>query len=119
MPGRLLKQLPVLNNIRLPQRWVWPAHLCTALAGATVVSMMIARSPRRLLAWLPLAIAFVPGIEGMKYPSAEPTDYRHHPYMRLPGLVQAVKQNYRDGAVLIMPVEKYYTHSNILQFEWG
>lgn len=119
MPGRLLKQLPVLNNIRLPQRWVWPAHLCVALAGSTVFSILVSRPRRRYLVWLPMAVAFIPGLEGLKYPPAEPTDYRHHPYMRLPGLVESVKRHYKGGGVLIMPVEKYFAHSNILQFEWG
>ncbi len=119
LPGRLLKLIPVLNNIRLPQRWVWPAHLCIALSGATIVSQLISRRKNQLVAWAPLALAFLPGIEGLKFPPPGPTNYLHHPSIRLPGLVQAVKQHYKHGGVLVMPVEKYYTHSHILQLLWG
>lgn len=119
LPGRLLKHMPVLNNIRLPQRWIWPAQLCIALGGGMLLNGWLNRVKSNVWAWITVVFALLPGIEGLKYPPADPTDYLHHPYLRLPGLIKSLRTHYKQGGVLVMPLEKYYPHSNILQFEAG
>ncbi len=119
MPGRLLRQIPVLNNIRLPQRWVWPAHLCIALGGASVLALAIQAKKQSWLRWLPLAIAVIPALEAIRYPAVAPVDYRNDAFLRPPGLIEAVQKHYTGGGVLVMPPEIAYAHSNVFQFQWG
>lgn len=119
MPERLLKEIPLFNNMRVPQRWVWPAHLCIALAGGSLLSQWAGRVKSRWFAWALLpALAVVPPIEGRSYPMPAPVDYRND-FMRPPGLIEAVKERYRGGGVLTMPIEKTHAHANILQLLWG
>jgi len=117
LPGRLLKSIPVLNNIRLPQRWIWPAQLCIALGGASALDYYIRRWPPRSTYWILLLLAFVPPLEGKL--AIPPVDFRNDSFVRPAPLVNAVKSSYTHGSVLVMPVEAAYAHGNILQFLWG
>jgi len=117
LPGRLLEFIPVLNNIRLPQRWIWPAQLCIALGGASALSYYIRRWPTKQFRWGLLVLAIVPPMEGkMMLP---PVDFHNDSFVRPAGLVKAVSNSYTDGSVLVMPVEAAYAHGNVLQFQWG
>ncbi len=120
LPERLLKEIPLFNNMRVPQRWVWPAHLCIALAGGSLLSAWAGQASRRWVSWVPLlALAAVPPLEGRSYPVPAPVDFRNDPVIRPPGLIEAVEDRYHSGGVLTMPVELTYAHANILQFFWG
>lgn len=122
MPGRLLKEIPLLNNIRLPQRWVWPAHLCIALAGATLLVRGLSWAHLRRHTWpqwLILTCAIIPPLEAINYPPEPPVDFRNDEFVHPPGIVEAVQDAYTDGAVLMMPAEMAYAHGDIFQFLWG
>lgn len=116
MPGRLLKELPVLNNIRLPQRWIWPAHLCIALAGATLLCELLRR--RRWLIGALAVLAFVPPLEAINWPPVPALDYKNDDYLR-PPVFRRRAEVYSGGTVLMMPAYKAYGHANVLQFLWG
>jgi hypothetical protein len=129
LPGRVLKEIPLLNNMRVPQRWVWPAHLAIALSGASAICVVLSRwwneresGWRGKRAWVVssamLGLAVIPIIEGRSYPIAEPVDYTS-PFVRPPGLVEAVEARYAGGGVLTMPIEATFAHTDILQFLWG
>ncbi|MGI8908428.1 MAG: hypothetical protein ACR2IE_18290 [Candidatus Sumerlaeaceae bacterium] len=118
MPGRLLRHVPVLNNIRLLQRWIWPAQICLTVAGTSAIfywwgTRLSAPRKALLLAWAALASA-----EGKWYPPAEPT-HIHSNFMDPPGLVASIQKLRIKGGVLMMPMEKAYAHSNHLQFLGG
>lgn len=119
LPGRLLKIIPGLNAIRLPQRWVWPAQICLVLGGTLTVQRLLLHSGKKWMQWAVLLIAFLPPIEGQSYPPAPPVDFRNDTFLQPPGVVDAVKTNYTSGSVLLMPTELAYAHSNIFQFLWG
>jgi hypothetical protein len=119
LPGRLLKSVPLLNGIRLPQRWVWPAHLCVVLGGARVLSVLLDKYSNRLTYWALLLLAFIPPLEARNYPQLPPVDFRNDPFLQPPGLIQSVKAKYKTGAVMVMPIAIAYAHSNIFQFLWG
>lgn len=120
LPERLLKEIPLLNNMRVPQRWVWPAHLCIALAGGSLLAKWAEQVRRRWLAWALLpALAVIPPLEGRSYPVPAPVNFRDETFMRPPGLIKAVMERYRGGGVLTMPIEATHAHANILQFLWG
>lgn len=123
LPGKLLKSLPLVNAIRLPQRWVWPAHLCIALAGGLTLQRWWDAHPRRWWAPALLALAVIAPLEGQSWPWPAPVDYRHDTRVNPPGLVEAIKTHYRGGGVLLMPVDPplspAYSQSNIFQFLWG
>lgn len=124
-PGRILKELPVINNIRLPQRWVWPAHLCIALAGASALSATLGVFKtgcvrrRRIVATILLGFAALPPLEAISYPPVPPVDFRNDPFLRPPGIIEAVQSRYTGGGVLMMPLEIAYAHGNVFQFLWG
>lgn len=134
LPGRLLKSIPVLNNIRLPQRWVWPAHLCIGLGAALCLTQMLANTtPRRGRVIMALCglTALVPPLEGRVYKLAKshedewarlrmpPNDYRNDDFINPPGMADSVRAHYAGGGVLAMPVQLAYAHANVFQFLWG
>jgi hypothetical protein len=117
LPARILKEIPLLNNMRVPQRWVWPAHLATALAGASAISVwMTARG--RAWRWAPLAVALIPILEGRPHPMPDPVDY-HSEFMQPEGLIPALRAAHQEGAVLTMPTEVTYAQANVVQFLAG
>jgi hypothetical protein len=125
-PGRILKEIPVLNNIRLPQRWVWPAHLCLALSGAVLLEMWMTRPPSNggikatRLAPILLALAVIPPLEGFRYPpEPPPLDYAADTYLRPPALVEKIAELHTGGSLLVMPAQKGPGHANIFQFLLG
>jgi hypothetical protein len=118
-PGRILKELPILHNIRLPQRWIWPAHLCIALAGATALNYIVTTFNRRWIVWVPAVLAIVPPIEGKAYPTPQPLDLRTHAILEPMPVVEAVKRHYKSGGVLVMPLSEAFSRGNILQVLWG
>lgn len=123
LPGALLREVPVLNGIRLPQRWIWPAQLCLGLAGAVVLDAWVARGRQRWRACVLYMLAIIPPLEAQRYPLAAVVDYRKDEFLHPVGLIKAVSNNYTDGAVFAMPVSPDYLHGvaygNILQFQWG
>lgn len=120
MPGRLLKELPVLNNIRLPQRWIWPAQLCIGFAGAALLSELSRRWPQRrgAITGVLAVLAFVPPLEAINAPPVPALDYKNDDYLR-PPVFRRKDEIYQGGTVLMMPAYKAYGHGNVLQFLWG
>jgi len=126
LPGYLLHFVPAVNNIRIPQRWVWPAHLCNCLAASLTLSR-IWQHQSKIRSWstvrvpyrnaMALTIAAFAIAEGKWYPPARPVDIRD-PFLH-PAGVEAVRRAYRSGGVLTMPMEWAYGHSNVFQFLWG
>jgi hypothetical protein len=118
LPGRILRHIPVLNNIRLLMRWIWPAHLCIALTGATALSILWRYSFTRTKSLFVVIWAAFAAAEGKWYPPSDPV-YIHEPFIDPPGLTSAVRHQHRSGGVLLMPLEPAYRLSNHLQFLTG
>jgi hypothetical protein len=120
LPGRLLKEIPLLNNMRVPQRWIWPAQLAIALGGASALAVWLRdlRGLRRLLWWAPALLAFVPVLEGRSYPMPDPVDFKSD-FMQPAGLMPSIRDSFTSGSVLTMPVEITYAQANVVQFLTG
>jgi len=115
MPGRALREIPVLNNIRLLQRWIWPTHLCLGLAGALSLQLLWYRGPSRYFSPLLWLAAFLVCIEGFRV-GAPVTDITRDPTITSPRLVRQMQLSYKGGGVLTMPVEGAYAQAHIQQF---
>lgn len=118
LPARILRYIPVLNNIRLLQRWIWPAELCFALSGSLALSYWFGAHLSREKNWLLIAWTIFAAAEGKWYPPAEPVNI-HSDFMDPQGLVRSIRNLPRNGGVLMMPAEETYAHSNHLQFLGG
>ena len=118
LPGRMLRHLPGINNIRILQRWIWPTQLCLALAGTLSITFWWAAHLTRLRNLLLLSLAVLFCAEGKWYPPADPVDI-HSSFLDPPGLVKAIRENYKSGGVLLMPMEYAYGHANHLQLLVG
>lgn len=121
LPGRLFKEIPLLNNMRVPQRWVWPAQICLALSGSSALSVWLQSRKKKSLFWVGaviICLAAIAPLEGRSYPLAKPVDF-HDPAVNPTDLVESVREKFNGGAVLTMPVEVTYAQADLLQFEWG
>lgn len=124
LPGSFSKESPLVNNLRVPQRWVWPFHLVIVVSGTWFVAQWASSgkaawqpqvTARSRWYYLPILLALLPVLEGRWRPYAEPADYSAGSQVHPAGLVQGIIENHAEGSVLVMPVEAARAEANILQ----
>jgi hypothetical protein len=118
LPGAILRHIPALNNIRMLQRWIWPAQLCLAVGATSALTLAWRRVLPLQKQIVLLACGLFAAAEGMYYPPVEPTNIRGS-LLEPPMLVNALRKVPKDGSVLFMPVELTYGYSNHMQFLAG
>ncbi|MGI8906163.1 MAG: hypothetical protein ACR2IE_06700 [Candidatus Sumerlaeaceae bacterium] len=119
LPGSVLRHVPIVNNIRIMARWIWPAYLCFAIAGCLGFSILWRRSMGALKDSLYVVLAAFACMEGIYDPAPIPVDFRANKMMNPPGLADSVRARYVRGSVLVAGGACVDIHANILQMLWG
>jgi hypothetical protein len=101
-PAVILHSVPIVNNIRMPYRWQWPALLGLGLAVGLVLERTRWPTGRWIRPTLLIGIAAISMGES-RYAPYPTTDWPTDPILNPPGLMQAVARLPKDASVAVVP----------------